>query len=775
MRPLIVIFLAGVCCSGAKAEMLTGVVFQKNGGRAAGATVNVSVVHHSPPLRWVIEADDDGRFQLDLPTLEGSERFALAARWKSQGAQVFPKLAEIDNVDKFREVTSQAIAIRLKECGRLRGRLLSENDDKPLKKASVYMDTGELLVTDEKGEFSINGLPLGEHSLIPVAQGHVRQYINFDTTNRQDAELELRLARGTSVTGNVTDEDGKAIPGAYLTRLSSGTSLTLNGWDQACQPDGRFKYDGISLTRLFHGFEACAPGYLSRQVPYGLEKRLAAAEVNVRLKRKPILKVAELKSDDKANLKEESPANLPRRTVLGFVRDSNGKPVSGAEVRWGASSWDRSVPSETTDVRGRFMLKQVPEGQGALLIIADGFAPQFKALGQNNRRLGPSLDVVLDRGTEVCGIIRTPDGTPVSGVQVVPVTCRPDTGFMNNIWIDERSATTNKKGEFEISALSDGFRFDILKAGYSEQRNATLEFGGIVNNIELESGGAVSGTVVDENEEPVRNFNIRLRIPREYDQDEMVGGYYAGFGWYGVSFTRKDGTFVVSDLNEHSLMRLIASSPGVGFAILDRSKADSIDQLPSFEQTVMRLEQFKPLSVQVVDAKTKKPLSNGVVMLLEDEPDLSRKFQWGYDELKAKRVRTGEAGLAVFNEPACVDGTLAVLVSGYARKHVAWIDESPTVTIELEVTSTLSGTVNFRDRPVTVGVVYLVDEDNRYFVDLADSDGSFTFDQIPAGDYELMVSDSNGQSNHSQQITIKPSEQKTILIKIPETSGFDVF
>ena len=62
------------------------------------------------------------------------------------------------------------------------------------------------------------------------------------------------------------------------------------------------------------------------------------------------------------------------------------------------------------------------------------------------------------------------------------------------------------------------------------------------------AGGAISGNVIDLKDGPVRNFKIRVMIPRDYKGGEQVGGYYAGYDWYGISYTNRDGLFNLSGL-----------------------------------------------------------------------------------------------------------------------------------------------------------------------------------------------------------------------------------
>jgi hypothetical protein len=214
-------------------------------------------------------------------------------------------------------------------------------------------------------------------------------------------------------------------------------------------------------------------------------------------------------------------------------------------------------------------------------------------------------------------------------------------------------------------------------------------------------------------------------------------------------------------------MRLIVSSPGVGSAIVDRVKSQALDQLSPLNKTTIPLQPFEPLSVQVLDADTKKPLPDALVTLLEDEPDFAGGFSWGYHDLWATRARGDAMGTAVFAEPASEDGTLIVSAPGFARRRIAWTDGSKDLTVELEPAAVLSGEVRLQDRLVKEGFVRLTSQDkDHYGTNLADEKGRFEFGQLQAGDYELTVTNSNGRRLHFELVTLQRKQTKSIKINI---------
>jgi Carboxypeptidase regulatory-like domain len=775
----VVVFL--VVCAVARAGELAGIVLNDEGKPAAGATVHAAAIFHKPPLRMNTVADDKGAFQLDVPRLSGDERYALAVRWRRQGADVTEGVDSAGKTVSLKGRQLPPLVVRLRPAGRLRGKLLRAEDDGPIAGAKLFLDTGEVLVTDKEGQFEVEGLRMDEHSLIPSAPGRVRRYVLFDTSLEPEAELEIRLARGAVVKGRITDEAGNPISDGYLTRSSSGTALTLNGWDETCRSDATFEYGGLSSRRLFYSLEATAPGYESQSISSEVDDPTAVIERDVTLKKKPPKAAAESKAGpglntqgtkpdedaqekSKVEVRDESRlARLPHRTIRGVVT-GDGKKIAGAKVRWGTFQWDASAQRATTDDEGNYALAEVPGADGALFVVADGYAPQFAPAKAGEDR----IDVHLSPGATVRGIATNSAGRGVPGVQVIALTQCMETGYCNPIWIDERSARTDEQGAFEIDDVpTTGVRFDILKTGYSEQRNVTLTPGDKVNEIQLTAGGAVRGRVVDAAGEPVRNFNVRVMIPRVREPNERVGGYYAGFDWYGVSFTRPDGVFVMSGVGAGSWLRLVVTSPGVGRAVLDRVQAGPLDALAPAEDLTIKLVPYAPLVVRVVESGSGKPLAGARVALLGDEL-FPGGFSWGYHDLWGVRERTDPEGTARFAEPNCEDGTLIVRAGGMARKRAAWTDGAAEVTVELDPAALLQGEVSLGGKRLADGWARLASAKNDFFSGrLADREGRFEFDQLPEGDYTLSISGANGQPLESRKITLEAGKAHSETFDLP--------
>lgn len=762
MRSLAVLLASVLWVCTARAEQIAGVVLDANGQPAAGASVSAAAIFHAPPLRLSTTTDAQGGFRLDLPPLTGSKRYALAVRWQRQGAD----LTEVsDGSGKEVAIAGQAlppVIVRLRPAGALHGKLLRTEDDGPIAGARLFIDTGEVLVTDERGGFELLGLPMAAHSLILAAPGRVRQYVLFDTTLEPEAELEIRLPRGAVLRGRLLDEQSQPIQGAYLTRSSSGTALTLNGWNELADDQGRYEYGGLAENRLFYSLTATAPGYESVEVTSEIDDPTLVIDRDIRLKKRDAKN--ELETRKSAELPTVPPRELPRRTLQGSVHDPDGNSLADADVRWGTYLWDATVKNAKTDRDGRYALAGVPGGKGAMLVLADGFAPQFVPVGEED----DLVNVRLSRGVTVRGTVKSSSGKPVAGVQVVPQTSCQETGYCNPIWLSDRETRTNDAGEFELTAIPEaGVTFDFLKDGYSDKRDVTLNSAEADNKIVLETGGGVCGRVVDEAGQPVRNFKIRVMIPRVRKDTEMVGGYYAGYDWYGVLFTRNNGEFLLTDVPAGAWMRLVVSSPDHGVAIVDRAPTAPLDALLGAENLLITLKPFQALNVKVTATATGEPLPRALVSLLEDEIQFENGFSWGYHDLWAERRHADRAGTAHFGQSACEDGTLFVRSPGFARKRVTWTDHSQNVTVSLDPAAVVRGEVKLGESLLSDGIVRLVSATNDFLsVDLKESGGKFEFPELPAGECALSVSGSVNQVLDTRRITVKPGEARELVIVV---------
>jgi len=743
------------------AAELQGTVLSADGSPAVGATVSAAAMFYKPALRHQAKTDARGQFRFDLRPLTGAQRWSVCARLGRLGGEVNDAFGTV-RVEAGKDPAP--VVIRLVERGEVRGHVLQAEDDRPISGVKLFLDSGEVLTTDDAGRFVAGGLPLKSHSLIPVTPGRIRQYVLFDNSLRPDAELDIRLERGGKITGRIVDEKGLPIPGAYLTRASSGTALTLNGWDQLCQPDGKFVYDGLYLEKLFYNLEASAPGFVSEELEQPQSRPGQPDSVAVfQLKREATPPVADAEREPRAtDQRRPATAKLPRREIKGVVTGPTHKPVVGAVVRWGATMYEDTQRQTRSDKDGVFRLPDVPDRDGYITVMTDDYAPQFAEAKQGKTELSVALEI----GQVVRGIVRNAAGRPVQGVDVVPVLGSPDPLLCNPLWLTERRTTTDADGRFKIGGLPTiGARFDFLHEYYSDQRSVSLRLGGEENEVKLVAGGGIRGTVLDPSGKPMRDFRIRLEIPRNLQPGEQAGGYYAGFDWYGASFTSADGTFVLSNVPAEAWLRVHAMAPGYGQAVLDRVQAKPLDALPPATDLTLQLTAPHSLRVQVVTEFLQKPVPDAVVTLIDEHLGLDGRFNWGYDNLWGQRGWADKDGLAAFTSLAFAEATVVIESPGFARQRFGWRKGEKELRVTLAPEAVIAGIVRKEGQPLGNYYVRLTSgasDSCSATVEPKDL-GKFAINQLPAGEYTVEILDERMTLN-KQVLTLAAGEKRAISV-----------
>jgi hypothetical protein len=615
------------------------------------------------------------------------------------------------------------------------------------------MDNGEILQTDANGKFEAAGLSLKDHSLIPVAPGRARQYVIYDTSLRPEAELDIRLVSAGKLTGRVLDENNQPIPGAYAHRVGSGTTLTLNGWDEPCDAQGRYVLDGLPFERILWGIQAGAPGYEEEEHPrFVLRETEPTREFTFRLK--------------KSKAAAPAQGKLLRRDLAGIILSPTNQPVTDALVRWGATMYETTNRETRTDKDGRFSLLDVPDRAGFITVMADDYAPIFPTVPEKKR----TLQVTLEKGDVARGVVKNKKGKLLPNVQVIPVLSSPDPSLGNPFWLSERTAQTDAQGRFELKALpTSEVHFDILCEGFTEQRNLSLQLSGAENTIELEGAGAIRGKVVDPDGKPVRDFRIRLQMPRESKPGDQSGGFYAGYDWYGASFTSSDGSFVLTGLGSGSWVRLSAMATGYGQAVNERVQAHPLDDLPPLKDLTMRLALPHSLRVRVMEEKGQNPIKDALVTLIDEEPGLDRTFSWGYHNLSGTRLRTDKDGWAVFPKLTFEEATVLAEHPGHARVRLGWRQKEKEFLVSLSAEAVVHGTVTVGNRSLKDYWVRLTSANEDQYSAEADATGKFRIDQLPPGNYKLAITHENRQVAQ-QSLAVDSGETREIKVELPSAA-----
>lgn len=387
------------------------------------------------------------------------------------------------------------------------------------------------VATDEKGEASVADLPPGYFSFSATAKGYGRAGAERLLTPETKLEpVEIRLGRGYSLTGRVTDGDGKPVEGTViLTPSVSGFRWGISFLRHTTPVDEEGKYALSGLT----------PGSFQVLVTRPESPPWPAGRISV-----PPM--------------EEYDIDVGGSAVLeGTVANEKGQPVAGAEVRaavYNVRGGQYFGATAESGEDGVYRLAGLPAGTlGSLQVICDGYA-RYPPPGTPGDALPLTagsttrFDVKLSRGISVTGTLtKAPDGAPVGGARVAAI---PRGAWGQASWTE---ATTDEAGSYRLASLAPGeYGIYVQAEGLTQpefpnpwsvqQGRGTLDdrwllrvdvgAAEITKDLRVEVGATVAGRVEDSEGQPVAGAYVRLT--RGGSVGNEISGADGSFRFVGV-------------------------------------------------------------------------------------------------------------------------------------------------------------------------------------------------------------------------------------------------
>ncbi len=343
----------------------------------------------------------------------------------------------------------------------------------------------ERTTSDAQGRFETARLAPGRYLFEVAAVGYAPVSVLGIEVPRGAAEVDLGtvvLAPGVAVGGRVVDTRGRPLAGAGIFVVDHGTWRPARSGEPAAESgeDGRFVIaDRRGGERL--DVTARRDGFLDAELS-GVDAPPPA----------PLLLTLETAS-----------------WISGRVLDPAGEAVAGAYLRLMATGPSarrarRNGWTARSDAEGRFEITGLVPGTGLLSVFADGW--QVAELPRVEIPAGGlrDLEVRLERGADIVGIVLDPQGRPAAGARVHASRSSPIPSFY---------ATSDGDGAFRLGGLGAGPV--TLVASHPDYRTASLqhEVAAGENRVELRlaAGSALSGVVVDDLGRPVSGAMVELR------------------------------------------------------------------------------------------------------------------------------------------------------------------------------------------------------------------------------------------------------------------------
>jgi hypothetical protein len=143
-------------------------------------------------------------------------------------------------------------------------------------------------------------------------------------------------------------------------------------------------------------------------------------------------------------------------SVEGVVRDAAGRPIAGARIVAQETGFCMrpypEVSSAESDAEGRFRVDGLPLNSGIRYEVA---APRhvFRAFSRRPHDAAP-LDVRLEVGGTIRGVVRSPSGEPVAGARVTASCAAADSEAESRF--EDEPVWTDEDGRFDVGSLPFG-------------------------------------------------------------------------------------------------------------------------------------------------------------------------------------------------------------------------------------------------------------------------------------------------------------------------------
>lgn len=636
----------------------------------------------------------------------------------------------------------------------IRVNVTSAADGKPIGGALLHLtwtDTVADFKTDATGHVSIEALTPESWQLEATAPGKAKVIKSINLASATEVAADFSLSDGGSLSGKVTETDGKPARGVGLNVYPGDTGIPTDYVTTA--DDGTYKLDNLPLEQrcrllLTDGNGSGADTWENITLSAAHRKQ----ELNVALKPKPI-----------------------GLSVSGTVVDPDGKPVAGARVMYYG---DRFVAVTTvrTDPNGAFRLSGIQPFDGVpeqIIVRADGWAPVAVAVEQlqASSAAAPLAVRLTEKGHRIAGRVENDKGKPIEGARVEAGSeAAPDRRGV--------SMTTGADGQFQFDSLDSRATFDVSASGFSEinWKHLAVDGKGIVTVV-MQERAAIVGKVVDaDTGRSIPKFNIKIRMNGVESSREETGEEFGG----------DDGAFRLDNLQAGSKAILVVTAEGYPVQYFDQTTIVGGNAQP----IAIRLSKDPPdhirLAGRIVDSAG-KPLPGvevRAVSYAQVESAVPKEFRFDWGMLKSGQLaiqtyvcsidqtRTTAEGTFAFASIKGPDIDLAYWGGGVPATRLGGMGTQPAAKrehLELHVPApaTLSGSINLAVYPDATGLTLhsLTDQSWQLDFPLRENADQYAIPDLPPGAYELLI---NGKHVRDEDGTFSSPRIGTAEVKVAE-------
>jgi hypothetical protein len=564
-------------------------------------------------------------------------------------------------------------------------------------------------MTDEKGAFTVDGLPQGAYWIFAVKQGRGQKDVQNVEAGRKD--VVIVVPQGSALAVRVLDAaTGKPIT-AYTARPFKNTpfAYVYSPGVVVNADDGVWRQQ---LDKGQWGVEVSAKGYAMRA-----------------------LSTVPLDAKDPVEVKLEPGAVLHGRVVA----KSGGGAVRGARVfikRGGFPPSPEKDQQSSTDDAGEFVVENLAKGSIKLTIshvdhTEQVFDAEPVARGADGS-LPPATEFALGDGGSVAGHAFGPGRASIAGQSVTLMK-----GFD---FIGARQATIAADGAYEFKHVPPDKYTAALGGGRGQRSEVEVADGATATvDFNADAGGQRVTCRLVRGEDPVPNVNVSL-----------TGG---GKSVRGASDAQGRVAFENVQPGEYELApSFLASS--VSAAVVVKA-----DEAPA--EVVLQMPVLGSIQVRIVDDSTGKPL-NGAWANFEEIADANGKAPSETRGGGGNRP-TADDGIVIFSNLEAGHYSIRCWRDPYGSEildDVALAEGETKTGVEMRLAGagTLAGTVKTSAGKTIEGAAVHVRDmkgHNVFLISFANTsaDGTYTQGQMKPGEYDVTV-EKDGFAPATQHVVI---------------------
>ena len=336
------------------------------------------------------------------------------------------------------------------------GRVTAKDGGRPLDgvKITVGEDrfsgnrTNPETVTDAEGRYRLTGAKIGATLVHAFSIDFAPAMHSVNTTANGPATADFQLELGATVTGRVTDPDGKPIPGARIV-TDTWNNARMFHRERQTDADGKFEIDHMPTTPV--GSDVIKQGYVNARG----NEFVGGQHYDIKLA--PVV-------DQSIRVKLADTGKPPEKLVLQVGYQFPGQ----AEVSWQDSRYDRAGKYDPTDGCIHVREDENTNAKRLLRLRAPGYRDAVVPLPSGPSDVAPP-DVTLEKAQTTSGrVVDADTGEPLA--DVVVALASPQDRLRMDQFVDFKQnspALENFTGPRALSAVDGSFQLPTPGKGES--------------------------------------------------------------------------------------------------------------------------------------------------------------------------------------------------------------------------------------------------------------------------------------------------------------------